>query len=395
VTELRFLWVTLVQTLLRVLPFPCKTGLVTIGKPGRKSPVLLTGNYCLTVERVKRALRGVDVYLLVANSRGVNVWCAATGGLLTDHDVVSVLKTSGIEALVDHRQVVLPQLAATGIEANIIHKKTGWTVIWGPVYVTAIVDFLNSGLEKTPKMRTVSFPWPNRLEMAVAWAFPISLIGGLLVFPFWSRGVTPLVGLVWGMSLLIFLTFPIYQERLRTRKKSVGLVFFDFGQWGAPVLLWALFMLAMMGYLILTGELALILMLRWGLSSFIVVLVLSLDLRGSTPIYKSGLHEDRLLRIVLDETQCKAAGFCEKVCPVSVFEVDYDLGLATLPRAGRCVQCGACIVQCPFDALYFQGPRGDVITPDTVRRFKLNLLGSRLVGAVKSGNETRKPEGAD
>ena len=67
----------------------------------------------------------MDVFLLVSNSRGVNVWCSATGGLFTNHDVISVLKTSGIEKLVDHRNVILPQLAATGIESNVIRKKTG------------------------------------------------------------------------------------------------------------------------------------------------------------------------------------------------------------------------------------------------------------------------------
>lgn len=110
-SSLGYVWTSVLQTLLRLLPWPCQTGVVTIGTPDRSSPVLLTGNFRLTVERVKRSLGGIDAYLLVANSRGVNVWCAATGGLLTDHAVVSVLKTSGIEKLVDHRQVILPQLA--------------------------------------------------------------------------------------------------------------------------------------------------------------------------------------------------------------------------------------------------------------------------------------------
>jgi len=87
---------------------PSKTGLIRIGNPDRSSLVFLTCNYHLTLERVKRALEGIDCYLLVSNSRGVNVWCAATGGLFTNHDVVSVLKTSGIEELVDQRIVVLP-----------------------------------------------------------------------------------------------------------------------------------------------------------------------------------------------------------------------------------------------------------------------------------------------
>jgi NAD-dependent dihydropyrimidine dehydrogenase PreA subunit len=327
---------------------------VRIGNPGRDSPVLLTGNFRLTVERVKRALEGLDAYLLVANSRGVNVWCAATGGLLTNHDVVSVLKTSGIADRVDHRQLILPQLAATGVEGKTVHKKTGWKVVWGPVDATAIPAFLSGGSKTTRAMRTVLFPWRERLEMAVSWAFPLSLLT-LLVLPFWKEGVLPLVGLVWALSFLIFLSFPLYEERLHTSaKKVVGFA-----------------------YTVLAGDLSWTLALRWGLSSLVVLLLLGLDLTGSTPVYKSGLHPDRLMAIRLDQDLCKGAAFCEQVCPKEVFELDDERRLATLPRAEQCVQCGACIVQCPFDALYFRSPEGDVVTPDTVRTYKLNLMGSR------------------
>jgi NAD-dependent dihydropyrimidine dehydrogenase PreA subunit len=384
--HLNFLLVNVLQTLLRVIPFPCKTGLVKVGNPGRNAPVLLTCNFRLTVERVRRALQGIDAYLLVANSRGVNVWCAATGGLLTNHDVVSVLKTSGIEDLVDHRQVILPQLAATGIEGKIIHEKTGWRVVWGPVYVTSIPSFLSGGLEKTVEMRTVGFPWPQRLEMAVAWAFPISLLS-LLTFPFWREGVLLLVGFVWGWALLIFWSFPLYKGRLRPIGTNVGFVFFDFGKRGLPLFLWVLFMLGLVGYTTLAGDFSWVLAFRWGLSSLIVVLILGLDLTGSTPVYKSCLHEDRLLSIVLDTERCKGAGFCKQVCPTDVFEVDDDRRLASLPRAEQCVQCGACIVQCSFDALYFRSPKGDMVAPDTVRRFKLNLLGNRKVASRPAGAE--------
>jgi NAD-dependent dihydropyrimidine dehydrogenase PreA subunit len=348
--------------------------------------VLLTGNFGLTVKRVLRALEGIDAYLLIANSRGINVWCAATGGHLTNHDVISVLKTSGIENLVDHRQVILPQLAATGIEGTIIHLKTGWKVAWGPVYATSIPQFLRGGLEKTPQMRTVRFAWPQRLEMAVAWAFPISLLT-LLLLPFWKEGVLPLVGFVWAVAIFIFLSFPLYQARLRTTEKKIGFVLFDFGKRGVPLFLWALFMLGLVGYSLLAGEFLWGLIFRWGLSSLIVLLILGLDLMGSTPTYKSGLHEDRLLRIELDLEQCKGAALCEQVCPANVFAVDHDRRVAFLPRKGQCVQCGACVVQCPFDALHFLSPAGDIVAPDTIRRFKLNLLGNRTVGARSAQTE--------
>ncbi len=376
--RVRYILVTLFETLLRVLPFPCKTGLVTIGSPNRNSPVLMTGNFRLTVERVKRAIEGIDAYLLIANSRGVNVWCAATGGLLTNHDVVSVLKTCGIDDLVDHRRVILPQLAATGIEGKFVEEKAGWRVIWGPVYAAAIPAFVRNGCKKTAEMREVSFPWPQRLEMAVAWAFPISLLA-LAMIPLWGRDVVRLIGLVWVLSLVIFLAFPLYERRLRTEGKSVGLVFFDFGERGVPLVIWGLFMIGLLAGAFLARDFSWGLVSRWGLSSLVVVLLLSLDLMGSTPLYKSGLHQDRLLRITLDAQRCKGAGFCEQVCPVGVFEVDHHKHMATLPGAARCVQCGACVVQCPFDALYLRSPAGDVLLPETVRGFKLNLLGKRMV----------------
>jgi len=373
-----YLWVNVVQTLLRVLPFPCKTGLERIGDPGRDSPVLLTCNFRLTVERVRRALRGCNAWLLVANSRGVNVWCAATGGLLTNHDVVSVVKTSGIEDLVDHRRVILPQLAATGIEGLVVRRKTGWHVVWGPADVADVPEFLLRGQQAGRDIHTVRFPLRQRLEMAVAWAFPISLFA-LLVLPFWSQGVLPLMGLVWVLSILLFASFPLYEQHLRQDRQRVGFVLFDFGQRGMTLIFWALFLLGLVVYGALTGDLSWTMMLRWGIASLVVVLILSLDLTGSTPVYKSGLHEDRLLRIELDAERCTRAGMCAQVCPVDVFELADDQPVVLLPRAGQCVQCGACIVQCPVDALFFRGPSGDVVSPDTVRRFKLNMLGQRLV----------------
>ena len=118
---------------------------------------------------------------------------------------------------------------------------------------------------------------------------------------------------------------------------------------------------------------------HWGFISFIVILILSLDLRGSTPIYKSGLHEDRFLKVVLDEEKCRGAGFCEQVCPKNCYEVDKSRHIATMPRVDRCVQCGACVLQCPFDALYFRSPKGGIVSPAIIRKFKLNLIGKRLV----------------
>jgi len=376
---LNYVVVSIVGTILRFFPWPCKTGLYDIGQPDRDSPVLVTCNYRLTVERVRRALRGLDAYLLVANSRGINVWCAATGGLLTNHDVVSVLKTSGIEERVDHRRVILPQLAATGIETRVVEKKTGWRVVWGPVYAKDMTAFLQRHLQKTREMREVRFPWMERIEMAVAWAFPMSAVLALIIIPLWREATLPLVLLVWGLSLLIFLTFPLYARWLGPDGRGMGPIPLDFGRGGFQLVAWAVLMLGLASYGAVGGDLSVGFMVRWGLISLAVVLILSFDLMGSTPLYKSGLHEDRLLKVVLNEDKCRGVGYCEDICPRVCYEVDRDQHLAAMPGAERCVQCGACIVQCPCDALHFRSPGGEVILPETIRMFKLNLMGKRLV----------------
>jgi len=378
---LKYVFINIIETLLRVLPFPCKTGLIKIGNPNRESPVLLTCNFHLTVERVKRAVKGLDVYLLVANSRGDNVWCSATGGHFTNHNVISVIKTSGIEDLVDHRNIILPQLAATGIQGKVVHKKTGWKVLWGPVYAKDIPLFLEKKFSKSSKMSKVEFPLTQRIEMAVMWAFPFSIIASLLVCPFSLQMLFSLNILIWGWSMLTFVSFPLYSGWFHRKKKTTSFskytVIFDFSF--IPVIMWVTFLGLLIIFSILSNNFDLKFLMTWGISSLAVLLLLNIDLMGSTPLYKSGLHEDRYLKVILDEDKCKGAGFCEQVCPKNCYEVDKVKHIATVPRADECVQCGACIVQCPFDALYFKSPKGEILQPESVRKYKLNLIGKRLI----------------
>ncbi len=372
---------TIIETFFRLFPFPAKTGLVRIGNPDRNSPVLLTCNYHLTVLRVKKQLKGINAFLLIANSRGVNVWCASTGGLLTNHDVISVLKTSGIEQLVEHRNVILPQLSATGIEPITIRKQTGWKAIFGPVYIKDIKDFLTTG-EKTESMRKVRFGIIQRLEMAVAWAFPLSVIPAIIMLPFWPNMVPRLITIIWALSLLIFLLFPLYSRRLNPSSQRIGLILFDFRQGGFLLILWGLFMVGLVLYSVIIDGGNWGLVIGWGIGSFAITLLLSMDLTGSTPLYKSSLHEDRLLSIDLDLSKCRGAGFCQDVCPRGCFQVDKKQHTATIHLHQFCVQCGACIVQCPFDALSFRSPDDKVILPQTVRKYKLNLMGKRASDSI-------------
>jgi len=162
----------------------------------------------------------IDCYLFVADSKGYNVWCGATGGHFTHHSVVAVLKTSGIDDLVDHRKVVLPQLAATGIETSVVRKKTGWDVVWGPVYAKDIPSFVENG--KTLEMKKVEFSLPQRMEMAAMWAFPLSAAADLAFNFFWHGMLLSVMVFIWLFSFSVFAAFPLYSNLLVSGKNAEG-----------------------------------------------------------------------------------------------------------------------------------------------------------------------------
>jgi ferredoxin len=352
------LWI--VTTWFRLLPWPTRPGLRAVGNPGPDSPVLLTGNFALTVARVKRALQGLDAWLLVANSRGINVWCASAGGHLTTHEVISALKTSPVGERVRHRRVILPQLAASGVEAEKVQQRTEWDVVWGPADARHLPAFLRG--EEPPGMRQVGFDLAHRLDMAVMWAGPLSLLA-LLALPFWPAGFVPLLALIWGVALTIYLAFPLY-EPLIARGSLVGFLLLFVGL--------ALAGAALTGAV--AGRLTLPFLLRWGGLGAGVVLLLAFDLSGSTPLYKGWTQAERGYRVVLEPARCTACARCEQVCPRGVFST---AEVASMPHADRCEQCAACIVQCPTDALSFATPRGSRVPPDLIRRYKLNMMARR------------------
>ena len=370
--------IELVAILTRFLPFPVRTKIIRIGNPGPDSPVLLTGNYILTVERVKKAVQGLDLFLLVANSKGINVWCAATGGHFTNHSVISALKTSGIEKMVKHREVILPQLAATGIEGRVIQEKTGWIVKWGPVDAKFIHQYLQT-MEKTTEMRTTSFPISQRLEMATALWVPLAIIT-TVVFAILNNALI-LKGVMLSFLLVetIFVTFPVYQTFLKPAKKDGRKA----RRLNLPKLatLVGFFFLYSIGLVIsLNSPKHGVEFLSLEIMGAMIVAATFFDLGGMTPVFKSDTNPEREFSIQIDSEKCRGAGYCEVVCPRDCFQVDRGK-TATIPRGEQCVQCGACIVQCPFDALFFENRKGEKLFPEVIRRYKLNMMGKRTIRA--------------
>ena len=141
-------------------------GLYRVGAPDRQSPVLVTANYKLTIDAVRRELVGLNVWLLVLDTKGVNVWCAAGKGTFGTCELVRRMEAVKLAEVVDHRNLVLPQLGATVVAAHEVKRATGFSVRYGPVRARDIGAFLAAGMKATPEMRRVTFGWKARLVLA-------------------------------------------------------------------------------------------------------------------------------------------------------------------------------------------------------------------------------------
>ena len=132
-------------------------GLYCVGTPDSQSPVLVTANYKLTFDHLRKALASINAWILVLDTRGINVWCAAGKNLFSTAEVVDRVNHSEVKKVVNHNQLILPQLAATGVAAHEVKKQSGFEVIYGPVRCQDLPNFLTNNFKSEPSMRKVSF----------------------------------------------------------------------------------------------------------------------------------------------------------------------------------------------------------------------------------------------
>jgi 2-polyprenyl-3-methyl-5-hydroxy-6-metoxy-1,4-benzoquinol methylase len=191
-------------------PYPkVRTGLYAIGHPSADSPVLVTGNFDLTVRRLVKAIEGkVDVWLLVADSAGINVWCGAGGGYFTAEKIIAAVKSTHLHEVVKHHALILPQLCANGVDGWRIRKETGWGVHWGPARATDIPAYLAGKRKKTDAMRWVKFPLKDRLEMVTVTMGFYGLLILLPVLIFWRNMFWPISASLIGLSYFYAIVHP-------------------------------------------------------------------------------------------------------------------------------------------------------------------------------------------
>jgi NAD-dependent dihydropyrimidine dehydrogenase PreA subunit len=296
---------------------------------------------------------------LVAQSKGVNVWCAAGAEAFNTHSVVSAIKTSGIENRVDRRTVILPPLSAPGVNAADIRKRTGWKVKWGPVRAADIPAYLDRDCHREEREKRVTYRWDERLDTAAGSLFPFYFLGaaGFAVF---SPHLLPEYLAVGAACFLLFMLacpwIPGRNGLLKVLFLEVvlaALLFWaEIGSSEEENLIRAPLIIAMVMTAIYGTELG---GLAPNMKSEFDAFLGRLGVRaiGNTPF--AGDVRTELLNgyreLSYDREKCLGCRNCFEVCPISVWEFDRDEKKAVPAHIEACTACRACIVQCPSGAI--------------------------------------------
>jgi ferredoxin len=371
------------ETALRFFGHQTEIGLIAAGNPTPDSPVLCTCNFKLTVSRLHTLLteRKINAWILVAPTNGINVWCAACGDEFNAGSVITAIKTSSLDQYITHRRIILPQLAAPGVDPRKVKEITGWQCVWGPVNMDDLPEFLDklpdSIHHKTDQQRSVRFNSKFRVEMASAYVFPILLILAIPLFlilffmHLWIWAILSCAMIAFDVYL-IFLIWPLLPAHSGTYKTIIGslTVFFliSFVAWLITDYLKVHILMAasFQGFLAIFNW--------WPLQVIILLLtgVLLFDADGITPNLRSSLGARKWNKGKMQMTErwgttytltpygkitaylekCTGCGICIGVCPMLIPFIPIETKKVQLRNPETCVNCRACVKRCPTNALF-------------------------------------------
>jgi hypothetical protein len=182
-------------------------GLYAVGKPDAAAPVLVSANYKLSFDYLRCRLAGIDAWVLVLDTRGINVWCAAGKGTFGTREVINRVRQTRLGEVVDHCRLILPQLGASGVAARQVKKACGFEVLWGPVRAADLPAFLAAGCVAGDSMRQVTFSMGERMVLVpVELALTRKPLLWTLLVAFLLSGVGPRFfsfSMAWDRGLLV------------------------------------------------------------------------------------------------------------------------------------------------------------------------------------------------
>ena len=165
-------------------------GLYAVGEPDNDSDVFVSANYKLSFDVLRRELKGLNAWILVLDTKSINVWCAAGKGTFGTDELVRRIAEAHLETVVSHRRIIVPQLGAGGVRASAVQKRTGFRVYFGPVDARDIRTYVQAGYKKTKEMSAINFPMFDRLALT-----PMEINPLTKKYPWFAAGILLLFGL--------------------------------------------------------------------------------------------------------------------------------------------------------------------------------------------------------
>ncbi len=156
---------------IRRMSYAIRPGLYAVGHPGRNSYIFVSANYKLSFDLLRKHLTGLNAWVLVLDTAGINVWCAAGKGTFGTEEIVRRIRKTQLFRIVPQGTLILPQLSAPGVAAHEVSRLTGFKVVYGPVRAVDIKRFLQNGLKASEEMRRVRFNLVDRLILV-----PVELV---------------------------------------------------------------------------------------------------------------------------------------------------------------------------------------------------------------------------
>lgn len=147
-------------------------GLYAFGSPDRSSPVAVTANYKLTFDLLRKEWKGKNLWVLALDTKGINVWCAAGKGTFGTAEIIKRVEAARLSDIVDHRELILPQLGAPGVKAHEVTRNTGFKILYGPVRASDLGRYLETGKKAETSMRRVTFTALERFVLT-----PMEVVG--------------------------------------------------------------------------------------------------------------------------------------------------------------------------------------------------------------------------
>ncbi len=177
------------------MDFIVPPGLYAIGHPSASDPVLVTANYKMSYDIIRQVLSGRSIWLLVLETFGINVWCAAGKGTFGTGELVRRVAAVGLDRIVSHRRLILPVLGAPGVAAHEVSKRCGFSVSYAAIRATDLPEYLDNGMVTTPEMRQLTFTFYERLVL-----IPVEIILAVKMIGIIGTALLLLITAVGSMS---------------------------------------------------------------------------------------------------------------------------------------------------------------------------------------------------